>query len=146
MPKFVREVVIGAPTEKVWKAITDPNQWSQWFPGVDGVSNLTSMAVGGTFDWVSEGRTGQGIIEEMEPMKRLKITTQLGNDKDSHVFNLQPAGGFLGLGGNKSKLAYTLDTLMGGGIISNFLAGGNPKDMLRVKNVMNQLKKLIESL
>ena len=79
-------------------------------------------------------------------MKRLKITTQLGNDKDSHVFNLQPAGGFLGLGGSKSKLAYTLDTLMGGGIISNFLAGGNPKDMLRVKNVMNQLKKLIESL
>jgi uncharacterized protein YndB with AHSA1/START domain len=145
MPKFVRELVISAPVETAWNVMIDPNHWSQWFPGVDGVSNVTSIAVGGTFEWTSEGRTGQGNIVKVDPMKRLEIATQMGNDKDEHVFVLQPTGGFLGLGANKCKVTYTLDTLMGGGILSNFLTGGNPKDVLRVKNAMDLLKKLVES-
>jgi hypothetical protein len=35
---------------------------------------------------------------------------------------------------------------MGGGILGNFIAGGNPKDALRVKKAMNMLRKLVESL
>jgi uncharacterized protein YndB with AHSA1/START domain len=145
MPKFVREVVIAAPVEAVWNALIDPNHWSQWFPGVDGVSNATSTGVGRTFEWTAESRMGNGTVVKEEPMKRLEIATQMGNDKDEHVFVLQPSGGFLGLGANKCKVTYTLDTLMGGGILSNFLAGGNPKDVLRVKNAMDHLKKLVES-
>jgi uncharacterized protein YndB with AHSA1/START domain len=142
MPKFVREIVIPAPVETVWKALTDSSNWSKWFPGVDGVSNVTSSEAGGTFEWTADDRTGQGSIVKMQPMSRLEIATQIGNDKDNHVFVLQPTGGFLGMGANKCKLTYTLDTLMGGGILSNFLAGGNPKDVLRVKNAMDLFKKM----
>jgi hypothetical protein len=35
---------------------------------------------------------------------------------------------------------------MGGGILSNFVAGGNPKDMLRVKKAMHRLRRLAESI
>ncbi len=52
-------------------------------------------------------------------MKRLEITTQVGEDKDSHVFELSPSGGFLGLQSDECKLEYKLDTLMGGGILGN---------------------------
>ncbi|PKO15855.1 MAG: hypothetical protein CVU39_10050 [Chloroflexi bacterium HGW-Chloroflexi-10] len=146
MPKFEREIEIDAPVEKVWKVITDPNHWSQWFPGVEGVSNATSASVGSIVEWTSTGQTGSATIVKMEPMKYLEILTQMGDDKDSHVFKLKPSGGFFGLKDDECKVEYTLDTLMGGGILGNFVAGGNPKDAMRVKKTMHLLRKLVESL
>lgn len=145
MPKFEREVEIDAPVETVWTVTTDPTHWPEWFPGVDSVANVTSTGAGERFEWTAEGRTGHGTIVAMEPMTRLEIMTQLGDDKDAHVFKLRPSGGFLGLTDDECKVEYTLDTLMGGGILSRFLAGGNPKDMLRVKKAMHMLRRLVES-
>ena len=146
MPKFEREVEIDAPVETVWEVMTNPNHWPQWFPGVDSVSNVTSISEGGTFEWEDEGRTGYGTIVNVEPMKRLEIMTQVGNDKDAHVFKLRSSGGFLGLGDDECKVEYTLDTLMGGGILGRFVAGGNPKDAMRVKKAIHLLRRLVESL
>ena len=146
MPKFEREVEIDAPVETVWKVLINPNHWPKWFPGVDGVAKATAINEGGSFEWTSEGRTGRGTIVKMEPMKRLEIMTQMDDDKDAHVFKLQPSGGFLGMNADECKVEYTLDTLMGGGILGSFVAGGNPKDALRVKKSMHLLRKLVESL
>jgi uncharacterized protein YndB with AHSA1/START domain len=145
MPKFEREVEIGVPVEKVWEVMTNPAQWPEWFPGIEAVSNVSAVAANGTFEWQSGGQTGHGTIVNVTPMSRLEILTQMGNDKDSHVFELEAKHGFLGVGGSHECLVkYTLDTLMAGGILANFLAGGNPKDMLRAKTTLDQLKKLIE--
>lgn len=146
MPKFEREVEIDAPVEKVWEVITNPTYWPQWFPGVDQVTNVTPARQGGTFDWMDEGRTGHGKIVKMEPMKYLEILTQIGDDQDSHVFKLRPSGGFFGMNADECKVEYTLDTLMGGGVLSDFIAGGNPRDALRVKKAMNLLRRLVESM
>ena len=146
MPKFEREVEIDAPVETVWEVMVNPNHWPQWFPGVESVSNVTSISEGGTFEWSDEGRTGHGAIVKMEPMERLEIMTQMGDDKDAHIFKLRSSGGFFGLGADECKVEYTLDTLMGGGILGNLVAGGNPKDAMRVKKAMHQLRKLVESL
>jgi uncharacterized protein YndB with AHSA1/START domain len=145
MPKFEREVEIDAPVEKVWEVLIDPAHWPQWFPGVESVTNVTSIGQGGSFVWTDEGRTGRGTIVHLEPMKRLEILTQMGDDKDSHVFKLRASGGFFGLGDDECKVEYTLDTLVGGGILGNFVAGGNPKDVLRVKKAMNLFRRLVES-
>lgn len=146
MPKFEREVEIDAPVEKVWEVLTNPNHWNQWFPGVENVTNVASLHEGGSFEWTSKGQTGHGTILKVEPMKRLEIMTQMGDDKDSHVFKLQPSGGFLGMKADECKVEYTLDTLMGGGILGNFVAGGNPMDTRRVNKAMHMLRKLVESL
>lgn len=146
MPKFEREVEIDAPVEKVWEVMTNPGHWPQWFPGVDSVAKVTSINEGGSVDWTSEGNTGKATVAKLVPMKRLEIITQLGNDKDAHVFVLRPSGGLLGLSADECKVKYTLDTLMGGGILGNFVAGGNPKDALRIKKAMHLLRKLVESL
>ena len=145
MPKFEREVEIDAPVEKVWEALTNPNGWPQWFPGVEGVSNVTSISEGGRFEWMKEGQAGQGAIVKMEPMKRLEVMTQIGDDKDAHVFELRSSGGFFGLGEDECKVTYTLDTLMGVGILGRFVAGGNPADAMRVKKAMHLFRKLVES-
>ncbi len=146
MPKFEREVEIDAPVEKVWEVMTDPNHWSEWFPGIESVTNVTAVAKEGQFEWTDEGKSGRGTIVDFEPHKRLEIVTQLGDDKDSHVFELKASGGFLGLGADETKVEYTLDTLMGGGILANFVAGGNPKDAIRVKKATHALRRLVESL
>ena len=146
MPQFEREVEINVPVEKVWNVLINPQYWPQWFPGVDSVSGGTSVSEGGSVEWTGDGKTGHATIVKMEPQKRLVIRTQLGDDKDEHVFVLHPSGGFFGLNADECKVEYTLDTLMGGGILGSFIAGGNPKDALRVKNATNLLRKLVESL
>lgn len=146
MPKFESKMEIDAPVEKVWEVMINPTHWPEWFPGFDSVTNVTSVAKGGTFDWVNEGRTGKGTIRALEPMKRLDILTQMGDDQDAHVFELRQSGGFLGLKADECQVDYTLDTLMGGGILGEFIAGGNPKDALRVQKAMHLFRKLVESL
>jgi len=144
MPKFEREVEIDAPIEKVWQVMVNPDHWPQWFPGVKSVSSVTSIREGSSFEWTDEGRTGTGTVVKMEPMKHLEIITQMGDDKDAHVFKLRPSGSFLGLSADECKVEYTLDTLMGGGIPGAFIAGGNPRDALRVKKAVHLLRKLVE--
>ena len=144
MPKIERDVEIDAPIETVWEVMTNPAHWPQWFPGVESISRVTAIREGAQLEWAKEGQTGHATIERMEPPKRLEITTQLGDDKDAHVFRLRSSGGFLGLGADECKVEYTLDTLMGGGILGSFLAGGNPKDAMRVKKAMHNLRRVVE--
>jgi uncharacterized protein YndB with AHSA1/START domain len=146
MPKFEREVEIDAPVEKVWEVLTNPHYWPQWFPGVESVSGITTVREGESFEWTSKGQTGRGAIVKMEPLKRLEVMTQLGDDKDAHVFTLRPSGGFFGLSEDECKVEYTLDTLMGGGILGSFVAGGNPVDTMRVKKATHLLRKLVEGV
>ena len=145
MPKFNREVEIKAPLETVWSVLTNPRTWSHWFPGVDAVTRSSGSGQGATFDWRDDERKGTGQITHVEPHKRLEVMTQLGDDRDLHIFEVKPDRGFLGLGDvDGCEIEYTLDTLMGGGILANFIAGGNPKDAVRVKQAMNKLKDYIE--
>ena len=146
MPKFEREVDIDAPVETVWNVMTNPDYWPEWFPGVGSVSDVTSVSEGGTFKWTLEDREGRGTIVKMEPMKRLEIRTQVGDEKDVHMFRLRTTGVFLGLSQDECKLEYTLDTLMGGGILGRFVAGGNPKDAMQVKKAVHRLRRLVESM
>ena len=145
MPEFNREVEIDSPVEKVWEVLTNPRLFPEWFPGVDSVSNVKSSLEGVSFDWMSGDQKGQGNIINMNALESLEIVTQLGDDKDSHLFELEPSGGFFGLSDDECKVQYTLDTLSGNGILGKFISGGNPKDMIRVKNATHALRKLVES-
>ena len=146
MPKFESKMEIDAPVEKVWQALTNPETWPQWFPGVDEVRGVTAFAKGGTFEWVNNGKTGRAAIRQIEPMKKLEVLTQMGDDQDSHVFELRPSGGFLNMSPDECTVDYTLDTLMGGGILAEFIAGGNPRDAMRVKKAMHLFRRVVESL
>jgi len=145
MPKFEREVEIDAPIEEVWEKLINPQFWPQWFPGMANVTNVTAIDESGQFEWSDEGRSGTGTIVKVDPKKRLEIVTQLEDDKDSHVFILKSTGGFLGMANDETKVKYTLDTLMGGGILGNFFAGGNPKDAIRVKKAMHAFRRIAEA-
>jgi uncharacterized protein YndB with AHSA1/START domain len=65
--EVTREVVLEAPLEEVWDALTDPEQLEEWFandvelelePGGDGV-----------FRW-DDGEERRVVVEEVEPGRR----------------------------------------------------------------------------
>lgn len=145
MPKFEREIEIDAPVEKVWEVMTNPELWPQWFPGIDAITGASQSEEGPTFDYTNEKGAGRGVIVKMEPLKKLEIITEMGKDKDKHEFELKASGGFFGLNADECKIEYELDTLIGGGILGNFVAGGNPVDAMRVKKTLHLLRKLVES-
>jgi len=84
-------------------------------------------------------------VTKLVPEKELVILTEMDGDKDSHSFSLRSSGGFFGMAADEAKVEYHLDTMTGGGILGRFITSGNPRDMLRVKNATNALRRLIEA-
>lgn len=66
MPKdtIERELVLPAPPEQVWEALTDPGHVSKWF----GVEAEIDLRPGGTvvFGWPEHGRF-HGVVEDVSP-------------------------------------------------------------------------------
>ena len=64
------EIVIDAPLEAVWQAITDAEELTRWFVQEASID----PRVGGmlTFSW-GEGETGENRIDAFEPNRRLRL-------------------------------------------------------------------------
>ena len=145
MTKFEQHVDINAPVETVWSVLANPNQWPLWFPGIEGVTNLTGVDTGATFQWQSGGETNVGSITRVDPNQRLEVTTQHGTHQATHIFQLAHHGGLFGMGGSGTRLDYTFEYQVPGGIIGDFIVGGNPIDTLKVKHTLDKVKQLAES-
>ena len=143
--KFDQHVDIDAPAATVWATIIDPSTWPQWLPDVEQVTNVSAVAPGGTFQVQGGGQSGTGSITLVdESSYRLKIVIQSGAVPETHTFDVDRSGGFLGLGGNDARLKYTLEYDPPGGFLSDFVVGGNPKDMLKLKHTLDKVKGLAE--
>lgn len=145
MSKFEREVEIDTPISNAWAVLTDASQWPKWFPYIDSVSNVVPLENGALVNWESDGKVGTAKVTKFVPEKELVILTEIDGNKDKHLFKLRASGGFFGLAADEVKIVYQLDTMTGGGMIGRFITGGNPRDMLRVKNATNALRRLVEA-
>jgi uncharacterized protein YndB with AHSA1/START domain len=91
-----REMTFEAPIERVWQAITDPREVSEWF----GVEAKIDLKPGGgiVFGW-SEGRF-LGRVEEVAPPRRFAYRWCLAKDIEVDLgpttlvtFTLEPTNG-----------------------------------------------------
>jgi hypothetical protein len=143
--KFDQHIDIDAPADVVWSALIEPNTWTRWLPDVEQVLNISAVDAGGTFQFQGGGETGSGSIAQVDPSSyRITIVTQTGAVPETHTFDVDRSGGFLGIGGNDARLKNTLEYDPPGGFLSDFVAGGNPKDMLKVKHTLEKVKALAE--
>src|SRR5438046_9025771 len=107
--KFDQHIDINAPADTVWATIIDPTTWPQWLPDVQQVTNIGEVTPGGTFQYHSGSEAGSGSITLVDTASyRLKIVTQAGAVPETHTFDVDRSGGFLGLGGHDARLKYTL--------------------------------------
>jgi uncharacterized protein YndB with AHSA1/START domain len=64
-----RSVLLSAPVETVWAALTDPGQLSAWLGGdVD-----LDAFPGGQIALREDGRLRRGVIVDLEPLRHLEI-------------------------------------------------------------------------
>ena len=97
-PKFVYVIYIASTPEKVWQALTDPDQTEKyWFgyrvnaKGKAGASFIARNPGGEDFD--------KGVILESDPPRRLACTWRPQHDNDKHerpsrvTFDLAPLKG-----------------------------------------------------
>ena len=97
-PKFVYVIYIASTPEKVWQALTDPDQTEKyWF----GFRVNASGRVGASFIAKSPGGEDfdKGVILESDPPRRLSCTWRPQHDNDRHerpsrvTFELAPLRG-----------------------------------------------------
>ncbi len=146
MAKFERVEEIDVTPDKVWPVITDPDMWDDWMPGISGISGSGPAVVGSAYPFKAGEQSGKATITHMETGRLLEIVTDVGGHKTTHRFTLSPRmGGLLGLGGlNGTKVDYVMEYQPAGGILGQFVAGGNPVDLLKVKNALTRLENLAE--
>jgi uncharacterized protein YndB with AHSA1/START domain len=142
--KFHQDVDIDAPPERVWSVLADPTLWPGWFPDLDRVS-LGAVRSGASFQFQDGNDSGAGTVAAVEPNRRLRVvTTKSGSPPVTHTFELKREGGVLGVGANDCQVDYTMEYDPPGGFITDFVVGGNPKDMMKIKGVVEAIKKLAE--
>jgi uncharacterized protein YndB with AHSA1/START domain len=83
-----REVLLDAPPEEVWEALTDPARLEEWF------ANDVEFDVerGGVFRW-DDGDVRYAVVEDADPERRLAIRwwDPAGGEKSEVVFTLVAA-------------------------------------------------------
>jgi uncharacterized protein YndB with AHSA1/START domain len=143
--KFEQHVTVDAPVEAVWAVFADPGTWPLWFPDVERIQNLSAVQTGSAFAWQKGKETGAGSIVRAERQRHLRVVTSGDGPAVTHTFELSRAGGALGVGGSDTRLEYTMEYDPPGGFISDFVAGGNPRDLLKVKGTLDKVKTLAEA-
>jgi uncharacterized protein YndB with AHSA1/START domain len=145
--KFEQHVDIDAAPADVWALISDPAKWPLWIEQMEHVTGISELRQGATFQWSHGDTSGSGAVLGVDQGSlTLKLETRLGDEQRTHTFDIDRAGGFLGIGANDSRLRYTYEYDPPGGMLSDFVASGNPIDSLRVKNTLHKLKELAQSL
>jgi len=142
MAKFDQSIDIKAPVDTVWSILTNPGQWPLWFPDVQSVSGLSAVQTGATFQWQSGDHMGTGSVVRAEPQHKLQVVTKMEGHQATHTFEVDRHGGLLG--GNGAQLHYTLEFHAAGGLIGEVVAGGNPVDLLKVKNAITKVRDLAQ--
>jgi uncharacterized protein YndB with AHSA1/START domain len=85
-----KSVVIGAPPDVVWRAITEAEELSRWFP----IEARVTPGLGGSI-WLSwgPGTEGEAPITAWEPGRRLQWTQSRGAVKITVDFYIEAQGG-----------------------------------------------------
>ncbi|HEU5016290.1 MAG TPA: SRPBCC family protein [Roseiflexaceae bacterium] len=134
---------INAPAETVWSILSDLSKWPLWFPGIQTAPGASTVQTGTSFQWQDENHTDTGMITRADPNQLLQVTTRHGDRQATHTFKLDQHGGLFG-GGGKTRVDYTLEYDVPGGIIGNFVVNGNPFDMTRMNHTLDKIKSLAE--
>lgn len=67
MDRIERTVVLEAPRDEVWAALTRPERLSSWFGGRTEIE----LKPGGRLTVIGEGWVRRGLVERVEPPSRL---------------------------------------------------------------------------
>jgi len=86
------EILISAPVEKVWSAITDINRWYEWQTDVTSSKLDGDLKAGTTFHWKAKGLNIVSTIQAYEPMSCIGWTGNSPGMRAIHIWRIEPRG------------------------------------------------------
>ena len=81
-----REILLAAPREAVWAALTDPAQLSEWF--ANDVELDVREGGEGVFRWAN-GEERRAVVEHVDPGRRLEFEWSNGEGATTVAFTLE---------------------------------------------------------
>jgi uncharacterized protein YndB with AHSA1/START domain len=141
MPKFEEREDINAPADAVWGVLTNPATWPQWFQDVQSVNG--SFQMGSNVQVQTHSGVANATVAQAQPGQLLSIFLDTNGQRSTHTFRLSRHGGLFG--GNGTTLDYVMEHDAPGGLLGNFIVGGNPFDLSRVKHSLDNIKRLAEA-
>lgn len=84
------ERIIRAPLATLWSLHVDIDGWPRWNRHISSAHLNGPVAVGGTFDWETEGLRVTSTIGEYEPMRRIAWTGTARGIEARHVWTFTP--------------------------------------------------------
>jgi uncharacterized protein YndB with AHSA1/START domain len=89
--EITRELVLAAPADEVWDALTDPERLAEWFAN-DVELDLRTGGLG-VFRW-DNGEIRTAVVEEVDPPRRFGFRwTDCDDDASEVVFELDDVHG-----------------------------------------------------
>jgi len=95
MRRYVHEVVVDTPPDKLWRAITDLRRWPEWDAGLEAIELQGELAPGGRYTLKPRGGPAVSMsVEAMERPGRFVDLTHLplATMRGTHEFRAEPGG------------------------------------------------------
>ena len=83
-----RDMLISAPLEDVWSAITGIDQWLEWQPDITSSKLDGELAAGAVFYWKAKGLNIVSTIQVLEPMHRIGWTGKSLGMQAIHIWTI----------------------------------------------------------
>jgi len=87
------EIAIHASAEKVWRVLTDVNDWPKWQPDISATDIHGPLEAGTRFSWTTGGTRIESRIALVEPTAQFAWTGKAFGAKAIHVWKLQRLSG-----------------------------------------------------
>jgi uncharacterized protein YndB with AHSA1/START domain len=86
-------ILIAAPVERIWAALTDIARWPEWQPPVSTATLAGPLAPGTTFRWKASGMTITSQLHDVVAPSRVSWTGESLGTHAIHVWQLEPEAG-----------------------------------------------------
>ena len=86
-------ITIHASPQKVWRLLTDVNDWPKWHSAIGEAQLSVPLAAGRRFSWKAGGIEIHSTIGLVEPFRILAWSGKALGAKAVHVWKLQPLPG-----------------------------------------------------
>lgn len=85
------EILISAPVEQVWSAMSEIDRWAEWQSDVTAAKLDGELKAGTTFHWKAKGLNIVSTIQVCEPMHRMGWTGNSPGMQAVHLWTFEPS-------------------------------------------------------
>lgn len=137
-----KEVVVGAPVERVFAYVTEPTTLADWLPSMVGVQGVIGSGLGQQYEWTYKMAglllRGQSTVVELIP-NQCAVHQSIGTIGSTWTFTVEPHDGGTAL---TVEVAYTVPVPVLGRLAEKLAVRRDTRDL---ENALVNVKETLEA-